>query len=120
MTAHLHPWNAGAGELVVRQRIEVPEPTPYYRALLDGVARYFETMFALAQRGELNANGAARDRLQFVLTVDALLVPGTYLAGPPRWAQRALFMPLAALAALARATGREPYIAPEPADPRGS
>ena len=41
-------------------------------------------------------------------TLHDLLVPGTFLAGPPRWAQRAV---LGTLAALARAT--MPYAAPE-------
>ena len=41
-------------------------------------------------------------------------MPGTWLVGPPRWAQSALF---AALAAIGRLAGRTAYIPaqPEPA-----
>jgi hypothetical protein len=60
--------------------------------------------------GEVKDNGDIDDRLQNALTIYALLVPGTFLAGPPRWLQRGAF---AAVSALARALGREPYLRPE-------
>jgi hypothetical protein len=106
-TSHGHPWNAGEGMLRVRQIIASDEPIP---ELTGGVQGYFETVFAFAQRGEVKDNGDIDDRLQNALTIYALLVPGTFLAGPPRWLQRGAF---AAVSALARALGREPYLRPE-------
>jgi mannose-6-phosphate isomerase-like protein (cupin superfamily) len=106
-TSHGHPWNAGADPLVVRQIIAGDQPMP---GLTGGVQGYFETYFAFAQRGEVNEAGDIGGRIQNVLTLHDLLVPGTFLAGPPRWAQRAV---LGTLAALARATGKRPYAAPE-------
>ena len=93
-TPHVHPWNVGSGEMHVRQTITVEDPTT---EIAEGVARYFETVFALSARGGVE-----------------LLMPGTWLAGPPRWAQSALF---AALAAIGRLAGRKAYIPaqPEPA-----
>jgi hypothetical protein len=58
----------------------------------------------------VNDDGEIGGRLQNVLTIHDLLMPGSFLAGPPRWAQRALF---GTLAALARATGKRPYARPE-------
>jgi hypothetical protein len=106
-TSHGHPWNAGEDPLVVRQLIAAEVPLP---ELTGGVQGYFETYFAFAQRGEVNDAGDIGGRLQNVLTLHHLLVPGTFLAGPPRWVQRAV---LGTLAALARATGKRPYAAPQ-------
>ena len=106
-TSHAHPWNAGHDPLVVRQIIAGDQPLP---ELTGGVQGYFETYFAFAQRGDVNDDGQIGSRLQNVLTIHDLLVPGTFLAGPPRWAQRAV---LGSLAALARATGKRPYARPE-------
>jgi hypothetical protein len=106
-TSHGHPWNAGKDTLVVRQIIASDQPLP---ELAGGVQGYFETYFAFAQRSEVNEEGAIGGRLQNVLTLHDLLVPGTFLAGPPRWAQRVV---LGAAAALARAMGKRPYARPE-------
>jgi hypothetical protein len=106
-TSHGHPWNVGQDTLVVRQIIAAEAPLP---ELTGGVQGFFETYFAFAQRGEVNEEGDIGGRLQNVLTLHDLLVPGTFLAGPPRWAQRAV---LGTLAALARATGKRPYARPE-------
>jgi hypothetical protein len=106
-TSHGHPWNAGEGTLVVRQLIAADRPMP---ELTGGVQGYFETYFAFAQRGESNDQGEIGSRLQNVLTLHDLLVPGTFLAGPPRWAQR---VALGAAAALARVSGKRPYARPE-------
>jgi hypothetical protein len=102
-TSHIHPANAGDGEMHVRQTIA----TETEADALEGVARYFETLFALSAQGKVKPDGDIKDPLQQVLTIHELLMPGSWLAGPPRWAQRALFVPLAALA---RATGREAYV----------
>ncbi|HKP88628.1 MAG TPA: hypothetical protein VJT75_01520 [Thermoleophilaceae bacterium] len=101
-TSHIHPSNVGDGELHVRQTIT----TETEAEALEGVGRYFETLFALSAEGKVKPDGDIRDPLQQVLTIHELLMPGSWLAGPPRWLQRALFVPLAALA---RATGRRAY-----------
>jgi quercetin dioxygenase-like cupin family protein len=107
-TSHGHPWNAGDETLVVRQIIASrDEPMP---ELMGGVQGFFETLFAFAQRGELNGKGEIRNRLQNVLTIHDLLMPGTFLAGPPRLAQR---VGLGALAVSARAAGKRAYHQPE-------
>src|SRR5207237_10518760 len=110
-TPDAHPWNPGQDELHVRQTITVEDPTT---DIPDGVARYFETLFALSARGGVDDKGDIRDPLQSAVTIHELLMPGTWLAGPPRWAQSALF---AALAAIGRLAGRKAYIPaqPEPA-----
>jgi hypothetical protein len=101
-TSHVHPSNVGEGEMQVRQTIA----TETEAEALEGVARYFETLFALSAQGKVKADGDIKDPLQQALTIYELLVPGSWLAGPPRWAQRAFFIPVAALA---RATGRVAY-----------
>lgn len=106
-TSHGHPWNTGDDDLVVRQIIASPDPMP---ELTGGVQGFFETMFAFAQRGEVSADGVIGGRMQNVLSIHDLLVPGTFLAGPPRWAQRAL---LGGLATIARATGKSAYAEPQ-------
>lgn len=106
-TSHGHPWNAGATELNVRQIIDSPDPLP---EVIGGVQAFFETSFAFSQAGDLRPSGDVGGRLQNALTIHDLLLGGTYLAGPPRWAQRML---LGALAVAARATGKRPYRAPE-------
>lgn len=102
-TSHVHPTNAGDGEMHVRQTIA----TETERDALEGVARYFETLFALSAQGKVKPDGDIRDPLQQVLTIHELLMPGSWLPFPPRPVQRALFVPLAALA---RATGRRAYV----------
>jgi mannose-6-phosphate isomerase-like protein (cupin superfamily) len=102
-TSHVHPSNAGEGEMHVRQTIA----TETQAEALEGVARYFETLFALSAQGKVKPDGDIKDPLQQVLTIHELLMPGSWLAGPPRWLQRALFVPLAAVA---RATGRRAYV----------
>ena len=107
-TSHGHPRNVGDGELVVRQLIDTgSEPMA---ELTGGVQGFFETLFAFAQDGRVTPDGEIEGRLQNTLTVHDLLVPGTFLAGPPRLAQRAL---LGSVAALARLAGRRAYRRPE-------
>jgi hypothetical protein len=106
-TAHVHPANAGDDGLVVRQWIELDQPDP---PLVQGVERYFETVFAFAQRGEVDRFGRIRNPLQDALTIWENLVPGTYLAYVPVPAQRAF---LGSLARLARRRGLTPVHEPE-------
>lgn len=110
-TAHVHPANAGRGPLRVRQWVELERPDAEF---LEGVARYFETVSALASEGRVDRRGLIRNPLQFALTISELLMPGTYLSFPPPWAQRP---PVMALAALARRAGFRAYH-PPPAEAR--
>src|SRR3954449_12752857 len=55
---HVHPANAGDGELHVRQSVRVDPPDP---RLVTGVERFFETTFALEKRGEVHGIGLYRD-----------------------------------------------------------
>ena len=105
-TSHGHPWNAGPAPLVVRQIIAGDQPMPELTGSVQGLRDLLR--LRAARRGQ--RGGDIGGRLQNVLTLHDLLVPGTFLAGPPRWAQRAV---LGTLAALARATGKRPYAAPE-------
>ena len=102
-TAHVHPWNVGDGEMHVRQTVESAE----HPSVPDGVGRYFETVFALSAQGKVDDKGDITDLLQSAVTIRELLLGGTWLSGPPRWLQRALF---GTLAALARRTGRTGYV----------
>jgi hypothetical protein len=103
-TAHVHPWNVGSEPLRFMQRIVTDDPS---NGLMDGVGRYFETVFALSARGKVDERGDITDFLQSALTIRELLMPGSWLPGIPRPLQRGLF---GALAALARARGREAYV----------
>ena len=84
---HVHPANAGSTELHVRQTLR---PDPPNVAMLEGVERFFETSFALAQRREVYGIGLFRDPLQSAITLHDLLFPFAYLPGLPPRAQEAL------------------------------
>ncbi len=113
-TPHGHPWNAGEGELNVRQIIDTGDRD--IPGLTDGVQGFFETLFAFAQRGELEPDGAIKGRLQNVLTIHDMLIPGTFRTGPPPAVQRAA---LGGLAAVARRRGRRAYARPTITGPIG-
>ncbi|MEA2389251.1 MAG: hypothetical protein QOG41_2024 [Thermoleophilaceae bacterium] len=104
-TAHVHPWNVGQEQLRFMQTIVTDDPA---NGLTDGVGRYFETIFALSAQGKVDARGDITDFLQSAVTIRELLMPGSWLPTIPRPAQRALF---GGLAALARARGRQAYVA---------
>jgi quercetin dioxygenase-like cupin family protein len=107
-TSHGHPWNAGDEPMRARQIIDTgDEPMP---ELIGGVQGFFETSFAFAQAGEMNDEGEIGGRLQNLLSIHDLLVPGSFLAGPPKAVQR---VGLGAVAALARATGKNAYREPK-------
>ena len=99
-TAHIHPGNVGDEPLVVRQWIQLDTPDP---GLLRGVERYFETVSSLAAQGRVDRFGRIKDPLQEAVTLTETLMPGTWFAGIPIPAQRAL---LERLAALGRRRGR--------------
>jgi len=103
---HVHPANAGDTELHVRQ---IVRPDPPNTRLVAGAERFFETSFALAQRGEVYAIGLYRDPLQSAITLHELLFPFAYLAWVPIRAQRAV---LGHLAELARRRGYAAHVQP--------
>jgi len=107
-TSHGHPWNIGDDTLVVRQIIASPDEP--IRNLLGGVQSFFETLFAYGQRGELSEKGEVKSRLQNLLTINDMLIPGSFIAAPPRVAQRVL---LGRIYAVTRATGKSAYLKPE-------
>jgi uncharacterized RmlC-like cupin family protein len=104
---HVHPANAGDIELHVRQ---IVRPDPPDRRLVSGVERFFETTFALEQRGEVYGIGLFRDPLQSAITLHDLLFPFAYLPWLPAVAQRAL---LGRLAEVARRRGYTAHVEPE-------
>src|SRR3954447_810113 len=103
---HVHPANAGADELNVRQTVR---PDPPDRALVEGVERFFETTFALEQRGDVYSIGLFRDPLQSAITLHDLLFPFAYLPWLPPPAQEAL---IGRLADVARARGYAAHVEP--------
>jgi uncharacterized RmlC-like cupin family protein len=104
---HVHPANAGDGELNVRQ---IVRPDPPDRALVEGVERFFETTFALEQRGDVSSMGLFRDPLQSAITLHDLLFPFAYLPWLPPGAQDAL---IGRLADVARGRGYDAYVEPQ-------
>jgi uncharacterized RmlC-like cupin family protein len=104
---HVHPANAGETELHVRQMVR---PDPPDRTLVSGVERFFETTFALEQRGEVYGIGLFRDPLQSAITLHDLLFPFAYLPWLPMSAQQAL---IGRLAEVARRRGYTAHVEPE-------
>jgi len=103
---HVHAANAGATVLHVRQTIRPDPPNPQ---LVEGVERFFETLFALAQRGKVLPGGVIADPLQSALTLCELLLPFTYLPWLSHGAQRAT---LGRLADIARGRGYSAHVEP--------
>src|SRR3954470_3623372 len=104
---HVHAANAGEIELHVRQ---IVPPDPPDRALVAGVERFFETTFALEQRGDVYSIGLFRDPLQSAITLHDLLLPFAYLPWLPPRAQEAL---IGRLADVARARGYAAHVEPD-------
>jgi uncharacterized RmlC-like cupin family protein len=104
---HVHPANAGDTELNVRQTVR---PDPPDRTLVDGVERFFETTFALEQRGDVYSIGLFRDPLQSAITLRDLLFPFAYLPLLPVEAQEAL---MGRLADVARRRGYAAHVQPQ-------
>lgn len=104
---HVHPANAGDTVLHVRQTVR---PDPPDTALVEGVERFFETMFALAQRGKVLPIGLIADPLQSALTIGDLLLPYAYLPWLPHGTQRTL---VGRLGTLARRRGYAGYVDPD-------
>jgi hypothetical protein len=104
---HVHAANADDTELNVRQTVR---PDPPDRTLVDGVERFFETTFALEQRGDVYSFGLFRDPLQSAITLHDLLFPFAYLPWLPARAQEAL---IGRLAEVARRRGYAAHVEPE-------
>jgi uncharacterized RmlC-like cupin family protein len=104
---HVHPANAGDTELNVRQIVRPDPPDP---VLVTGVERFFETTFALEQRGDVYSIGLFRDPLQSAITLHDLLFPFAYLPWLPLSAQQAL---IGRLAEVARRRGYTAHVEPE-------
>ncbi|MEZ4736316.1 MAG: cupin domain-containing protein [Caldilineaceae bacterium] len=90
--AHKHPWNAGDGELQVRQSIEPDQPDP---ATIQAIEHFFETLYGLGQDGKVNRDGLPNP-LQFALILKKFQ-PHAYVAGIPIPVQQLLFGLLAGI-----------------------
>jgi hypothetical protein len=89
---------------------QVVRPDPPNLALVAGAERFFETTFAVAQRGGVYAIGLFRDPLQSALTLHDLLFPFAYLPWLPVDTQEAL---IGRLADVARGRGYEAFVEPQ-------
>jgi hypothetical protein len=108
---HVHPANAGDTVLHVRQTVRPDPPNPQ---LVEGVERFFETMFAIAQRGGMLPGGVIANPLQSALTLSELLLPFSYLPWLPHGAQETL---IGGLGRHAKRLGYQAHVEPE-RDPR--
>ena len=93
--------------LHVRQTVRPDPPNPQ---LVEGVERFFETMFALAQRGGVLPGGVIANPLQSALTLSELLLPFSYLPWLPHGAQETL---IGGLGRHAKRRGYQAYVEPQ-------
>jgi quercetin dioxygenase-like cupin family protein len=94
---HIHPWSESDEELHVRQTAEADPPD--LRGLMASLQGAI-TIFGLAGAGRVNARGFP-PLLQLAVIAETTM-PATFIAGPPRIAQRLIF---GLLAGLGRAAG---------------
>ena len=92
---HIHPWNAGETELVVRQLDTFAQPSP--RALHD-VVGVFATLAGLAGEGKVNNQGLPKNPLQLFAMLKILNKYDGYDAKLPIRAQKLLTTTLGSLA----------------------
>lgn len=96
---HIHPWNAGADELVYRQHTVFWPPDPRaLHAVLGGLA----TIARIGAQGGLSGHGQPKNLFQRAVTLKLAINYGRYDARAPRWLQTAL---AATLGTLAQALG---------------
>jgi hypothetical protein len=95
------------GALHVRQTVRPDPPNP---TLVDGVERFFETMFALAQRAAVLPGGVIANPLQASLTLSDLLLPFSYLPWLPHGVQETL---IGGLGRHAARLGYHAYVEPK-------
>jgi mannose-6-phosphate isomerase-like protein (cupin superfamily) len=93
---HIHPWNAGADELVYRQSAAFLPPDPRaMQEVIGGLA----TIARIGAQGGLSGHGQPRNLFQRAVTLKLALRYGRYDARAPRWLQTALAATLGTLAA---------------------
>jgi len=102
---HVHPWNAGTGEMVYRQRNDFGAPDP--TAARDVIGA-FSTMNELARRGKVNRKGLPRNPLQLAATLRVLIRHGGYDASVPAPAQQLVAATLGRLAGMLGYRGVDP------------
>lgn len=93
--AHVHPWNAGTGEL--RFVVTFRPQQPNLQELHD-IHAGFATLAWLAREGKLNPNQSPKSLLQAARTLHAIM-PTVYLAGVPIGLQQRMIGVLARIAA---------------------
>ena len=103
---HVHAANVGPTPLHIRQTVRRDPPDG---PLLEGVERFFETLFALAQRRKVTSGGVILDPLQGAATL-SLLLPFSYLPLLPRGFQR---VAIGGLGRLAERVGYAAHLEPE-------
>jgi quercetin dioxygenase-like cupin family protein len=84
---HVHPWNAGAGEMTYRQTSRFE--TPSRQAVQDTLGS-FATMNGLAREGKVDARGLPRNPLQLAAILRTLGRHGGYSTRLPIPAQKLL------------------------------
>jgi mannose-6-phosphate isomerase-like protein (cupin superfamily) len=84
---HVHPWNAGAGEMVYRQTSRFETPS---REAVQDTLGSFATLNGLAREGKVDARGLPRHPLQLAATLRTLGKHGGYSTRLPIPAQRLL------------------------------
>ena len=92
---HIHPWNTGEPELVVRQHNTFAQPSP--RALHD-VMGVFATLAGLTREGKVNKQGLPKNPLQFFAMLKTLNKYDGYDAKLPIRVQKLLSSTLGSLA----------------------
>lgn len=98
---HVHPWSASDEPLHVRQTgvARVPDVAGMEASIQTAI-----TILGLGREGKLNTRGVPH--LLHLSVLIAPTMPSTYIAGPPAWLQRALFV---ALAVVGRGLGYRHY-----------
>jgi hypothetical protein len=84
---HVHPWNAGEGEMVYRQRSDFGAATP---DAVQEVLGVFATIAGLARAGKVDKRGFPSNPLQLAVTIRTLGKYGGYDASIPVGVQRLL------------------------------
>jgi len=92
---HVHPWNAGDGEMLFRQRSEFGAATP--QAVQD-VLGVFATFAELARQGKVDKRGLPKNPLQFAASMRTLTRHGGYDASVPKGVQRLIASSLGRIA----------------------
>jgi mannose-6-phosphate isomerase-like protein (cupin superfamily) len=92
---HIHPWNAGSGEMVFRHNNDFGATTP--EAVTDVIGA-FATMFGLAREGKVGKRGLPKNPLQLAATARTLTKHQSFDAAIPIPIQLAVSATLGRLA----------------------